>query len=524
MSLLLCGGVALTAGAMPASATVSTLCKGYTACAKAGMSDSGYGAASKTMYWRMYSGHNCTNYVAYRMVRSGLANTRPWSGSGNATNWGIAMSTITNGTPAVGSVAWWKAGVKPAGKSGHVAYVEQVISADEIIVSQDSWGGDFSWARVTRASSGWPSGFVHFNDVPLRNTARPSITGTAKVDSVLTASPGSWSPSDATYTYQWAQNGVAIKGATGATRKLYKGQAGKQITVRVTATRLGYPTTMAISSPTQAVAAAVLAPVDQPSISGDARVGSTLTANSGTWEPAPDSLSYQWLADGRPVVGADTPTLDLEPAMVGKRVSVTVTAAKSGYDPVGATSTATDPVAQGELVLDEPAKVTGAVRPGSTLTLELPQVPDDVTVAVQWLRDGAPVEGATARSYRLSADDLGTRVHAALRLTRPGYDELATRTRSTPVVRAKPRITVRTTPGTRTMTVRALVRAANVSPIDGILEIRRGRTLVGAVPVTDGVATAKLTNLPRGKRVYRFKMSSSRTLTAAVAKRRVLVR
>ncbi len=57
------------------------------------------------------------------------------------------MSRITNGTPSVGAIAWWRAGVKPAGSAGHVGYVEKVVSADEIIVSQDSWNGDFSWTR-----------------------------------------------------------------------------------------------------------------------------------------------------------------------------------------------------------------------------------------------------------------------------------------------------------------------------------------------------------------------------------------
>src|ERR671912_95046 len=70
--------------------------------------------ASRLMYWRMYSGHNCTNYVAYRLIENGMPNVRPWDGSGNATNWGVAMSRITDSTPTVGSVAWWKAGVYPA--------------------------------------------------------------------------------------------------------------------------------------------------------------------------------------------------------------------------------------------------------------------------------------------------------------------------------------------------------------------------------------------------------------------------
>ena len=102
-----------------------------------------------------------------------MPNTRPWDGGGNATYWGSYMTNITDDTPTVGSVAWWRAGVYPAGSAGHVAYVEKVISPTEIIVSQDSWGGDFSWARITKSGSGWPSGFVHFNDVKLTNTARP---------------------------------------------------------------------------------------------------------------------------------------------------------------------------------------------------------------------------------------------------------------------------------------------------------------------------------------------------------------
>ena len=40
------------------------LCTGYTACKQAGYSDAGYSANNDTMYWRMYAGHNCTNYVA----------------------------------------------------------------------------------------------------------------------------------------------------------------------------------------------------------------------------------------------------------------------------------------------------------------------------------------------------------------------------------------------------------------------------------------------------------------------------
>lgn len=144
-----------------AVASSSYLCTGYDSCEASGYSHAGYKQAAKNQYWQMFSGHNCTNYAAYRMVKAGMPNTRPWSGTGNAYNWGPANPTIEDGTAAVGAVAWWKANVKGAGSVGHVAYVERVVSADEIIISEDSWGGDFHWRRVQRAS-GWPSGFLHF--------------------------------------------------------------------------------------------------------------------------------------------------------------------------------------------------------------------------------------------------------------------------------------------------------------------------------------------------------------------------
>ena len=77
----------------PERAAGSTyLCTGYAGCRNAGYSDAGYGAVNSQMYWRMYSGHNCTNYAAYRMIQAGLSTERPWSGTGMAYNWGHAMA------------------------------------------------------------------------------------------------------------------------------------------------------------------------------------------------------------------------------------------------------------------------------------------------------------------------------------------------------------------------------------------------------------------------------------------------
>jgi surface antigen len=520
--VLAAGGLATAAA--PASATVSTLCVGYTACAKAGMSDAGYSKVSKTMYWRMYSGHNCTNYAAYRMVRSGLPNSRPWSGGGNATNWGSAMKSITNGTPRVGSVAWWKAGVYPAGSSGHVAYVERVVSANEIVVSMDSWNGDFSWARFTRATRGWPSGFVHFKDVQITNTALPKVTGPAKVGSTLTASAGTWSVAGAAYAYQWMANGAPISGATASTIALTNPLKGKQLSVRVIASRLGYPNTAASSAATAAVQPGVITNTAAPTITGDPRVDSTLTAHPGSWNPSPTALSYQWQADGTPLSGAATPTLALDPSMVGKAIRVEITAARTGYTSVKALSAATDPVAPGVLRTSAAPTLVGQAGPGRTLRLGSPAVDRHATKRVQWMRGYARVPGATAATYRITAADLGHPIRALVVVNRPGYKQLVLHTPWTRVIRTTPILRVTAHPGQKRLSFRATARASGVRALNGVIQVRARGKLVRQVRLVHGVVSATLTGLRPGIRTYKFRLARTAISESEMVARRLKIR
>jgi hypothetical protein len=70
-------------------------------------------------------------------------------------------------------------------------------------------------------------------------TATPTISGSAKVGRWLTATIGAWM-SGTTLTPQWLRNDQSISGATGTTYKLKSADRGKRISVRVTATKLGY--------------------------------------------------------------------------------------------------------------------------------------------------------------------------------------------------------------------------------------------------------------------------------------------
>ena len=449
--------------APPASASVSTLCTGYVGCSVLAMGNAGYSAASRTMYWNMYGGHNCTNYVAYRMIKAGMPNARPWSGSGNATNWGTAMSRITDGTPAVGAVAWWRAGVKPAGSAGHVAYVEQVISPDEIVVSQDSWNGDFSWTRVTRTSSGWPSGFVHFTD---RGTTTPAPTP------VPTPAP------------------VPAPTTT--------------------------PTTPAPKPTTRTSLTA-------PTVSGTPVVGGTLRATSGTWSPAPTAVTYSWLVDGTPVPGSDRSYFIPAAKRVGHVVSVRVTATGSGLAPVSRTSVATAPLRGGVQRVSGSPQLTGTAAPGRALHVTLPPVDPGTTTSVTWSRDGRAISGATSRDLTLGAADLGHRVTASVRLTRTGFQPLVLTTPASALVRTSSRIAVTAVAGVRSLRVQATVSRLDGVAANGTFVVRSRNRVLAQVPVVDGRAAAVVPDTT-GTHRYRFRFLTSPSVWGSELLRDVSVR
>lgn len=495
-----------------AVADVTTLCRGYVGCGQQGMSDAGYGRASGAMYWRMYSGHNCTNYAAFRMVQSGLPNVRPWTGGGNATYWGTSMAHITDNVPAVGSIAWWKAGVYPAGSAGHVAYVEKVVDADTIIVSQDSWGGDFSWAKITRGSRGWPSGFIHFNDatpaeLTLTKLTAPKVSGTAKVGSTLTATPGTWSPT-AGVTYQWRSAGVDIAGATKPTLTVGEAQLGKRIRVRVTATRTGYSTATARSARTSRVRPGTLTSTAAPRIDGDPVVDGTLTAVPGTWTPTAASLTYRWLADGVPIEGATAQTFAPDAALLGARLAVEVTASRAGYTDATATSPVTAPVAEAVLVATDPV-LSGTPRLGEVLQVSTGATSPAGAPTVQWLRDGRVVRGASGSSYELSAEDLGAQISALVKWGRPGYQPLETRSGASRVVKEIPAVDV------SLLARRDEVRmSADVATAAGVLpdqvRVRIGRTLQ-TVPLVEGTASVVVAGLRPGTRTVKVVVPAGST-------------
>lgn len=178
---------------------------------------------------------------------------------------------------------------------------------------------------------------------PIRSTAAPSVKGTPVVGGKVTATTGSWSPAADSHTYQWQADGKTITGATAASYTVPSTLQGKQLTVVVTARKAGHPTVKATSAAVLVKGAAPKA-TKAPTITGTAKVGSLLTANRGTWTPAPTSYTYQWYADGKAITGATRTTFTLTAAQRGKRITVKVTARRTGHLNGTATSGTRGPV------------------------------------------------------------------------------------------------------------------------------------------------------------------------------------
>ncbi|MEV5729524.1 FG-GAP-like repeat-containing protein [Streptomyces pharetrae] len=77
-----------------------------------------------------------------------------------------------------------------------------------------------------------------------------------------------------------------------------------------------------------------------PTITGTAQVGSRLTAKPGAWTPVPDSYAYQWKSDGQVIPGATASTYLVPASLRGKKLTVAVTARKTGWQSTTAESPA----------------------------------------------------------------------------------------------------------------------------------------------------------------------------------------
>lgn len=263
-------------------------------------------------------------------------------------------------------------------------------------------------------------------------SSTPTITGTAKVASVLTANPGTWGPSGVTLAYQWNRSGVAIAGATASTYTLTADDANTVMTVTVTGSATGYTPVSSSSVGTAPVSLGTLTAY-RPVISGTATVGSTLTATVTAWGPAPVTMAYQWYRSGTAVAGATALTYPLTTADQGYTMTLRATGSKTGYSTGYVDSAATAAVAAASTTLTSSVPtISGSARVGSKLTASAGTWgPAPVTLTYQWYRAGVAISGATATTYAPTSADRGATLSVRVTGTKTGYTTLSRDSSST---------------------------------------------------------------------------------------------
>jgi hypothetical protein len=227
-----------------------------------------------------------------------------------------------------------------------------------------------------------------------QNTAAPTISGTSKEGSALTASDGTWSNSPTSFTYQWqrcASDGTGCGDITGGTSKTYtpmSGDVGQTLRVVVTAANTDGKAS-ATSAPTEVIGSkSGPSNTVKPVVSGSTRVGDTLTVSNGSWTPTPSSYTRQWqrcASDATACVnisGASGQTYGVRSADVGHRLRAFVTAHSSG----GATTVASNASAT---VTSSTTTVTNTTTTTTTTTTQGNKAPSLLFLSLK--RSGARV-------------------------------------------------------------------------------------------------------------------------------------
>ncbi len=326
---------------------------------------------------------------------------------------------------------WYAAGVEISGatQSSHLVTVAQLSQPITVAVTGVAVGHS-SVTEISAPTEAVAPGVI----VP----ATPSIDGVVTMlGGTLTAEPGDWQPSGVDLGYQWLRNDDPITGATDASYTVGQLPWGETFSVEVTGSLPGYTP----QTETSAAVGLGLAPIsgEAPSISGEARVGETLTAEPGSWTPAAAALTYRWFATDesgtREIPDATGDTLILTAGEVAATITVQVTGTAPGYTDLTLESEATAPVVKGVLTAPIP-EITGRARLDETLTVVTPEwSPAGVTLSYQWYATASlaeapsPIAGATGVTLHVpyaasgSQSLLGKRVTVRVTGALNGYED-----------------------------------------------------------------------------------------------------
>ena len=271
------------------------------------------------------------------------------------------------------------------------------------------------------------------------STSRPAvITGSAAVGQVLRAHSAGW-PSDTVLKYQWFAGDQPIAGATGSSVTVPASALGARLRVQVTGQVNGQRSTTALSPASARILASTVPLVTEsvtPTLPAPTALEPT-TLTWGTWTPSGATTSARWFADGVEIPSATGAAYTPEVTMVGRTLSVLVTATAPGAVPRTVLVTAPEAVRSPVLRALTVPTITGDPVVGQTLSATAPQWEAEANTTYVWLADGVAIPSATGRTWRVGAEYVGRRIAVRATGTSAGFQAgTATSTETAPVTRA----------------------------------------------------------------------------------------
>jgi hypothetical protein len=181
-----------------------------------------------------------------------------------------------------------------------------------------------------------------------------------------------------------------------------------------------YAVTLAFAGVAPARSTAVPKNTSAPTISGNPRVGSSLTAHNGTWSNAPTSFTYQWQrcdsagASCADIAGASQQTYTLAAADADHTIRVNVSGVNADGQSTENSKTTFVVSSNSAPANTAPPTITGSARVGEELTASNGTWTGGTSsYSYQWRRcDGSggncgDATGATARTYGVRTADVG---------------------------------------------------------------------------------------------------------------------
>ncbi|MCV6591189.1 MAG: DUF4347 domain-containing protein, partial [Marinobacterium sp.] len=161
-------------------------------------------------------------------------------------------------------------------------------------------------------------------------------------------------------------------------------------------------------------------PTGTVEIAGSPTQGQTLTASQTLADvDGIGEVAYQWLRDGQVIEGATTDSYTLNQHDVGAQISVQASYTDLPGTRESVVSATTSTVENSNDAPEGTIQIEGTPEQGQTLTLTSTLTDADGigTLSYQWLRDGIPVDGATADRYTLTQSDVGTQLSVQVNYT-----------------------------------------------------------------------------------------------------------